>query len=60
MALMADGGAGAVAGMDDGVIGELEEFGLNGIHNFVEEPPQRSVRPMLPAKSVSPAKVAAG
>jgi hypothetical protein len=36
MALAADGSGGAVAGVDDGVIGELEEFGLNGIHNFIQ------------------------
>lgn len=36
MALVADGGAGAVAGVDDGVVGELEEFGLNGIHDLIK------------------------
>jgi hypothetical protein len=33
--LVADGGAGAVAGMDDGVIGELEELRLQGIHKLI-------------------------
>ena len=36
MALAADGGAGAVAGVDDGVVGKLEEFGLQGIHDLIE------------------------
>lgn len=36
VALVADGGGGAVAGVDDGVVGELEEFGLQGIHNLIE------------------------
>ena len=36
VALVADGGAGAVAGVDDGVVGELEEFGLDGIHDLIE------------------------
>ncbi len=36
VALAADGGAGAVAGVDDGVVGKLEEFGLQGIHDLIE------------------------
>ena len=36
VALVADGRGGAVAGVDDGVIRELEEFGLNGIHDLIE------------------------
>ena len=36
MALAADVGGGAVAGVDDGVVGELEEFGLQGIHDLIE------------------------
>lgn len=36
MAFAADGGGGAVAGVDYGVVGELEEFGLQGIHDLIE------------------------
>ncbi len=36
MALVADGGGGAVAGVDDGVIRELEELGVQRIHNLIE------------------------
>jgi len=36
VALAADGGGGTVAGVDDGVVGELEEFGLQGIHDLIE------------------------
>jgi hypothetical protein len=35
VALVADGGGRAVAGMDDGIIGELEELGLQGIHKLI-------------------------
>lgn len=33
---MADGGGGTVAGMDDGVVGELEELGFQGIHKLIK------------------------
>jgi len=33
---VADGGGGAMAGVDDGVVGKLEEFGLQGIHDLIE------------------------
>lgn len=36
VAFVADGGGGAVAGVNDGVVRELEEFGLNGIHDLIE------------------------
>jgi hypothetical protein len=36
VALVADGGGGTVAGMDDGVVGELEEFGFQGIHKLIK------------------------
>jgi len=36
VALVADGGGGTVTGVDDGVIGELEEFGVQRIHDLIE------------------------
>ena len=35
LALVADGGRGAVAGVDDGVVGEMEEFGFQGIDDLI-------------------------
>jgi len=41
VAFVADGGGGAVARVDDGVVRELEEFGLQGIHDlFVRAAPE--------------------
>jgi len=36
VALATDGGGGAVAGVNYGVVGELENFGLQGIHDLIE------------------------
>ena len=54
-ALLADGGGGTVAGEDSGFIRQGQQTGVNGVDDLAELPPGRSVRPMLPAKSVSPA-----
>ena len=34
MALRADGGCDAVAGVDDGVVGEFKEFGADRVHDI--------------------------
>ena len=36
VAFVADGGGGAVAGMDYGLVGEMEQFGSEGIDNLIE------------------------